>query len=153
MSGLTVALTADEAGDDQCCDFDLKTRLIIGCISVVLGVVFSFLSFISFSSGDLTTFAIIYTLGIVCSVTGSFFFAGPKKHIEKLKEVAHIVSTIVLIGSIIMVFVSAFGFKSTGLSVLFVIVEVVALFFFLLTLKTLAWKAFKGFFSKLFNCN
>lgn len=152
MSGLTMALTADEPGDEECCDFNLKTRMIIGCVACALGVLFSFLSFISFTSGDHGVFAVIYTIGIVCTITGSFFFAGPKKHIEKMKELAHLVSTIVLIGSVIMVFVSALGIKSTGLAVFFVIVEVIALFFFLLTLKTLAWKAFKGFFSKIFSC-
>ncbi|KAH0789389.1 Vesicle transport protein SFT2B [Histomonas meleagridis] len=151
MSTLGMALTGDN-DDEGCCDLSFKTRVIAGVICSAVGILFSFLSFISFSSGDLAIFAVVYTLGIVASVGGSFFIAGPKKHFQKLKEMAHLVSSIVLVGAIVMVFISAFAVKSTALAVIFVIVEVFALFFFMLTLNTVGWTAFKAFVSKIFKC-
>lgn len=156
MSSMSIGLNAMEDKDDKCCDLSLKQRFIYGGICMGVGILLSILSFISFASGDLATFAIIYSLGTVASVCGSFFIVGPRKHIDAFKnetlKVPHMVSTGVLVGAIIMVFISALAIKSTALAIIFVIVELVALVFFTITLKELLWKAVKAFFNKIFKC-
>lgn len=153
MSSVTEFMNQDSnKDDDKLCDLSLKQRYIAGGICMGIGILFSFLSFICFASGDLATFAIIYSIGTVAAVAGSFFIAGPKTHIKAFKIVAHIVSSAVLVGAIIMVFVSALAIDSTALAVIFVIVELVALIFFSLTLKELTWKAAKAFITKIFTC-
>lgn len=156
MSAISVGLNAMDDKEDQCCDLTFKQRLIGGGICMGVGILLSILSFISFASGDLTTFAIIYTLGTIASIAGSFFIVGPKKHMEAFKDetlrIPHIVSTGVLVGCILMVFISALAIKSTALAIIFVIAELIALVFFTLTLKKVMWTAFKTLFNKCFKC-
>lgn len=156
MSAMSIGLNAMEDKDDPCCDLSFKQRIIGACISMGIGILLSILSFISFASGDLTTFAIIYTLGTIASIAGSFFIVGPKKHLEAFKDetlrVPHLISTCVLGGCIVMVFISALAIKSTALSIIFVIAELVALVFFTITLKKLLWTGVKAFFTKCFKC-
>jgi hypothetical protein len=151
----TGLFSAFEDKDDKCCDLDLKTRMIIGAIASGFGVLFGILAFVKIR--EMTTFAILYTISIVCAVVASFFFAGPKKHITALKEcVAHLISTIVLVVAVVGIFVFAFALKGkssqVALVVIMFLVEVVALLFFYITLYPLAWKAVKAFVGKIFKC-
>jgi hypothetical protein len=151
--------SARDDKDDRCCDLDLTTRLICGAVATGLGVLFAILAFVTLADSTVT-FAILYTVSIAAAVIASFFFAGPKKHIAQLKECpAHLVSSIILILAMILIFIGAFAFDpekqhSAQLAVVIIafIVELVALFFFYLTLYPLPWKAFKAFVSKIFKC-
>ena len=120
------------------------------------GVILSICSFFSLASGDLTTFAVIYSLGTITTMGSSFFFAGPKRHLEALKEItAHVVSLAVVVGAIIMVFIGALGIKGSGgtaVAIIFVIVQVIGLVFFTVTLKKVTWMAVKAFLKKLACC-
>lgn len=147
MSG-TVGLTLLEDKEDECCNLDYKTRLIGGAICTGVGVLFTVLSFITFATSDLSTFAIIYSIGTILAVAASFFFLGPKKHFERMKSVAHMVSSVILIVAIILVFIGAFAAKSAAMAIIFVIVQIVALVFFYITLKETLWRIVKGFFGK-----
>ncbi|OHT06793.1 Vesicle transport protein SFT2A [Tritrichomonas foetus] len=153
MASITESIANLADKDDNCCDMSMKTRFIAGGCCIAAGFLLSFLSFISLATFDITTFAIIYSLGSIAAVAGSFFIAGPKTHIAAFKILAHIVSTAVLVGAIIMVFISACAIKSTALAVIFVIVQLVAMFFFSVTLKTTTWTIVKGFITKVFSCS
>ena len=113
-------------------------------------------SFFSLASGNMQTFAIVYSLGTITTLGSSFFFAGPKRHMEAIKEIpAHAVSLAVIVGAIIMVFVSSLvieGKGGTALAVIFVLVQIVALVFFTLTFKKLTWMAAKAGLKKLASC-
>jgi membrane-anchored glycerophosphoryl diester phosphodiesterase (GDPDase) len=89
-------------------------------------------------------------------VAASFFFAGPKKHLERLKVLCHIVASVVLLLCIIMIFVFAFCIKATGaraaLVIITLLVEIVALIFFYVTLNKIMWAAVKAFLSRCFPC-
>ena len=90
------------------------------------------------------------------SIAGSFFIVGPKRHLEAFKDetlrIPHLVATCVLAGCIVMVFISALAIKSTALSIIFVIFELIALVFFTITLKKILWTGVKTFFTKCFKC-
>lgn len=158
MSTLTTGLTMMEDKDDQCpcCDMSFKTRIIGGCICSGIGVLLSVFSFVSFASGDLSMFAILYTLGTIVAMAGSFFFAGPKRHWERLKDTrAHLISLIVLVIALIMVFVGIFGVKGTGgtaIAVIFLLVQLIAFFFFTVTLNKVTWAAVRGCLTKVLTC-
>ncbi|OHS99517.1 Vesicle transport protein SFT2B [Tritrichomonas foetus] len=149
MSQFTEVLNGDDK-EDNCLNMSFKTRLIAGGICIGCGILLSFLSFISISSP--TTFAIFYTLGTICAIGGSFFIAGPKTHIKALKFMPHAISTGVLVACIIMVFISALAIDSMILSILFVIGELIAVFFFTATLKETTWAIVKNFLKKVFSC-
>lgn len=158
MSTLTTGLTMMDDKDDQCpcCDMSFKTRIIGGCICSGIGIILSLFSFVSFASGDLAMFAIIYTLGTLVALAGSFFFAGPKRHWERLKDcLAHTISLVVLVAALIMVFIGIFAVKGDGgtaIAIIFLLVQLVAFFFFTVTLNKVTWAAVKGCLKKVLTC-
>lgn len=156
MATITAGLTMLEDKDDKCCDMSMKTRIIAGAICAAVGVIMSICSFFSLASGKLSTFAIVYSLGTITTMASSFFFAGPKRHVEALKEIpAHVVSLAVVVGAIIMVFIGALGVGGKGgtaMAIIFVVVQVVGLVFFTITLKKVTWMAVKAVLKKFLCC-
>lgn len=156
MSAMSIGLNALDDKDDNCCDLSFKQRLIGGCICMGCGVILSICSFICIATGNLSGFAIIYALGTIASIAGSFFIVGPKKHLEAFKDqetkIPHIVATACLVFFIIMIFVSVFALDNTPLAIIFVILELLALALFTITLKKVIWLAVKKFFQTCFNC-
>jgi small-conductance mechanosensitive channel len=148
---------AGESKDDDCdpCNMTFKQRVIGGCICSGVGIVFGFLSFVGFLVGNTKLFAVLYTISTVMAVGASFFFAGPKKHRDRLKCPAHVVSLVVLIVGIVGVFAAVLaigGSLGTALAVVSLIVEIVALIFFYITLYAIAWTAVKAFFKRICKC-
>lgn len=137
--------------DDKCCDLSMKTRFIASAVLGIIGVVLSVISFFTFYT-SIPTFVVIFTLGTICSVAGTFFSSGPRKQIEKLKEKEHLIATICLVLSFILVFIAAFAIKHVAACVVFVILEVVAYVFFYITLFPGGVKAIKAIVKTIFKC-
>jgi hypothetical protein len=153
-------LTAMEDKDDKCpcCEMSCKTRIIGGIICSGIGTVFAIIGWITLivNAGDLTPFGVLYTISIIAAVAASFFFAGPKKHLERCKVLCHIVASAALLGCIVLVFVFAFAIKDKSGRVAMVIIafigEVVSLIFFYITLNRIMWAAAKAFLGRCFPC-
>mmetsp|Transcript_44011 Transcript_44011/g.87984 ORF Transcript_44011/g.87984 Transcript_44011/m.87984 type:complete len:120 (+) Transcript_44011:66-425(+) len=59
-------------GADTCCPSLTFRERVQGCIAcLIVGFVISFLGFISFWTGNITAFAILYTLGNIVSICAS----------------------------------------------------------------------------------
>ena len=72
-------------GSDTCCpNLDWSTRLqgCIGCFLIGLGI--SLAGWIYLIQGDITAFAIIYTIGNVVTLSSSFFLWGPRRQWKKM---------------------------------------------------------------------
>ncbi|KAG2348518.1 SFT2-domain-containing protein [Suillus weaverae] len=86
----------------------------VGCL--VIGFALSLLGSILLFLGQLGSFAVLYTIGILVSLVGTGFVIGMFKPVR-------IIATVVFLGSVGLVFVGAFVLKN---EVLFVIVEYLA---------------------------
>ena len=151
----TITFMEDREDPCPCCEMSFNTRLIGACVCSGIGMLLSVGSFIAIATGSLSTFAVIYSLGTIVAVAGSFFVASPEKHFERLKVVAHSVSLGVLVASIVMVFVGAYaigGIGGTVFAIIFVIVQIVALALFTITLNQVAWAATKTLLGKILTC-
>lgn len=146
-----MASLTDMAGskEDDCCDLGFKTRMIMGIISTVVSCVFTFLSFIPFAKKQMPTFAVIYIIGAIGSILSSAFFAGPKKHLAALKKIPHLISAICLILCFVLVLGIGIGTGNTAATVIFVVLQWVAMGFYFITLTDLGFKAIKTMFSAL----
>lgn len=154
---MTSPITFLEDRDDPCpcCEMSFNTRLIGALICSGVGMLLSVGSFIAAATGSLSTFAVIYSLGTLLALGGSFFVAGPKKHLEKLKCIAHSVSLAVICVAIICVFLAACqlgGTSGTILAIVFVIVQACALVVFTLTLNEVAWAGAKSLLGNCLKC-
>jgi len=134
----------------ECLDLSAKTRLMGGVISSIVSFVFCWLSFIPFARGDNATFATIYTIGSLAGIFSSLFYAGFKKHIQKMKDMPHAISAACLIISFILVLVFGIKVQSKILVILALICQWVSTFFFYVTLFPGGFTCVKAVFNFIF---
>ncbi|KAF8522132.1 SFT2-domain-containing protein [Hysterangium stoloniferum] len=95
-----------------------------GCLAI--GFVLSLLASILLFLGQLSMFALLYTIGTIISLVGTGFLIGFFKQLKLMFKPVRVVATIVFIGSIGLVFVGAFVIGSEVLCIVFVIIEYLA---------------------------
>jgi hypothetical protein len=98
--------------------FKERVKGCIGCFFV--GMVISLLSFVSWWTGNIPLFAILYTLGNVISLTGSGFLMGPKRQFRNMTRARRRWAAGVYLGSMILTLIVAFTMnpKAGGTSLL-----------------------------------
>jgi hypothetical protein len=101
-----------------------------------LGFVFTFLGF--FVGG--AKFAVLYALGTICAIGGSFFLWGPMSQLKKSFDPDRRVSSIILIFCIICVIV--FAFIQFVVCIIFVILQYVAYIYYTICMLPYGRKIF-----------
>ncbi|KAL4074641.1 Got1/Sft2-like family-domain-containing protein [Scleroderma yunnanense] len=89
----------------------------VGCL--IIGFALSILGSILLFLGQLGSFAVLYTIGILVSLAGTGFLIGMFKPVRLL-------ATVLFLGSIGLVFVGAFVLGNEVLCIVFVIIEYLA---------------------------
>ncbi|OAV87501.1 hypothetical protein PTTG_04960 [Puccinia triticina 1-1 BBBD Race 1] len=85
------------------------------------GFAVSMIGSILFVFGSLVSFALLYTLGILISLTGTGFLIGFARQIKTMFKPVRVVATVLFLGCVIMVFVSAFAIKNDVLVLVFAV--------------------------------
>lgn len=83
----------------------------VGCL--IAGFVMSLLGSILLVTGSLATFAVLYSVGVVVSLTGTGFLLGFMKQFKQMFNKVRVAFTAAMVASFIMVWVSAFAIDST----------------------------------------
>ncbi|KAG2133872.1 SFT2-domain-containing protein [Suillus cothurnatus] len=96
----------------------------IGCL--IIGFALSLLGSVLLFLGQLGSFAVLYTIGILVSLVGTGFVIGFASQIKLMFKPVRIIATVVFLGSVGLVFVGAFVLKNEILCIIFVIVEYLA---------------------------
>jgi len=96
----------------------------VGCL--IIGFALSILGSILLFLGQLGSFAVLYTIGILVSLAGTGFLIGFFTQIKLMFKPVRLVATIVFLGSIALVFVGAFVLGNEVLCIVFVIIEYLA---------------------------
>jgi len=96
----------------------------IGCL--IIGFALSILGSILLFLGQLGSFAVLYTIGVLVSLAGTGFLIGFVTQIKMMFKPVRLVATIVFLGSIGLVFVGAFVLGNEVLCIVFVIIEYLA---------------------------
>ncbi|KAG2075981.1 SFT2-domain-containing protein [Suillus decipiens] len=96
----------------------------VGCL--IIGFALSLLGSILLFLGQLGSFAVLYTIGILVSLVGTGFVIGFASQIKLMFKPVRIIATAVFLGSVGLVFVGAFVLKNEVLCIIFVIVEYLA---------------------------
>ncbi|XP_064541054.1 vesicle transport protein SFT2A [Drosophila montana] len=105
-----------------------STRIKAFCICFVLGMVLSFLGSIAlFLHRGIVVFAVFYTIGNLVSMASTCFLMGPIKQIKKMFAETRLIATSIVIVSIVMTFVSAIVLKKAGLTLIFIIIQSLAM--------------------------
>lgn len=125
-----------------------STRIQGFIIMFVLGFIMSFLSTIIFwIGGSLIIFAILYTLGNVCSIGSTMFLMGPVSQVKKMFAATRLIATIIMLVSLVLTLVSALVLKNPPLCLIFVIIQFFALLWYSISYIPFARDAVKKIFS------
>ncbi|KAH9816900.1 Got1/Sft2-like family-domain-containing protein [Melampsora americana] len=90
-----------------------------GCLAG--GFIVSVIGAIMFIFGNVASFAFLYVLGIVISMTGTGFLIGFGRQIKTMFKPVRLIASILFLSCIIMVFISAFVLKLDILVIVFAI--------------------------------
>lgn len=109
-----------------------KTRVIGWLACSITGWVLSLIITFVFvlSNFDVVAYALIYSLGQILNITGSCFLSTPQGHCKDMSKKHRIIPSIVYIVSIIATIVIAVATKIKGLVFLFLIIQVVAYYWY-----------------------
>lgn len=123
------------AGSKECCGFKLswKQRFYGWMICFLVGVVFSIGGCIALFLKDYTAFVLMVTGGTIISLLSSLFLSGPMKQIKNMFKETRYIATTVLFISIILTIVAALALKIIILAILFLIIQELALTWYMLT--------------------
>ncbi|KAG6379128.1 SFT2-domain-containing protein [Boletus reticuloceps] len=94
--------------------------------SLIFGFVLSLLGSILLFVGQLGSFAVLYTIGIIISLVGTGFLIGFGSQIKLMFKPVRVLATIIFLASIGLVYVGAFVIKSEVRPPIFVIIEYLA---------------------------
>jgi hypothetical protein len=114
----------------------------VGCLAI--GFVLSILGTLMLWIGGLWSFAVLYTLGNIISLVGTGFLIGFFKQVKLMFKPVRVVATLLLFGSIGLVFVAAFVLGNALLCLIFCIVEFLAYTWYSLSYIPYARSAVKG---------
>jgi len=102
-------------GSDTCCPSLTFRERVQGCVACILiGFVISFLGFISFWTGHVATFAILYTLGNIISICSSGFLFGPMRQLRNMGRAKRRVAVAIYLGAMLLTLVLAFCLPKVG---------------------------------------
>ncbi|XP_075159416.1 vesicle transport protein SFT2A [Haematobia irritans] len=105
-----------------------STRIKGFCICFVLGLLLSFLgSLMLFLHVGVVAFAVFYTLGNIISMTSTCFLMGPVNQLKKMFSDTRLIATCIVIFAIIMTLIAALVLKKPGLTLIFIIIQSLAM--------------------------
>ena len=106
---------------------------------------------IGFFLGKTSKFAFLYTAGNIISIVGILFLVGPARQLKNMSDPHRRWSSLAFIVSIIMTLVSVYVFKSKILTIIFVVIQLFAYIWYVLSYipygRDILKKCLKGLFS------
>ena len=114
----------------------LKERLIAFGVCVCIGIVLDILSWFSvvkIIAGKPETFAICFSLGVLVSMAGSGFLIGFKRQCRMMFKPSRFLTTFIFLCALALTLIAALILKSRLLTLVFMIIEIVAYVWYVLS--------------------
>lgn len=135
--------------DNEICPSLTLTQRIIGFVcALCVGFIFAIISWVAVFNQDWTLFGIGITLSNLCAIGGSMFIAGPKKQAKKMFEETRWIATTVYLVAMVLTLVMALAVKNGPVTILFCIIQYLAMIWYGLSFIPYARTAVK----KMFGC-
>jgi hypothetical protein len=133
---------------ESCCPkLSMKERAIGWLVCSVTGWVVSIIASISLvTSDDIIAFAILYSVGQILNICGSIFLSTPKGQWKAMTNKSRLVTSLVYIVSIILTLVIALTTKIKSLVFLFLIIQVLAYYWYTISFIPFGHRLAKGIF-------
>lgn len=152
MKFVSAYTSLTENKDDLCCpDLSLEQRLIGFSICFILGLIVEFLSLGSFFlifTGNASRFAILFSLGNILSISGTFFLIGPKRQLKNMTDKTRLFTSLIFFISIAMTFVAVYVFDSWLITILCVACQFASYIWYVLSYIPYGRQCCKGCLKK-----
>ncbi|RNA28115.1 vesicle transport SFT2A [Brachionus plicatilis] len=112
----------------------------------VFGYLISFISTSLLLTIGLVPFAVLYTIGNMCSMLSTLFLMGPVSQLKKMFASTRIIATIIVLISIVCTLLCAFLLKNPLLCILCVLIQFFAMLWYSISYIPFARDAVKKFF-------
>ena len=130
-----------------CCIVEIHYDFIKGFFLLISGVFICLLATIMFSlTFNLYTFGILYSLGNVVAVASTMFLMGPFKQLKLMFSEKRWMASVAMILCLVATLLSAFVLGKKGLTILFCILQFLAMTWYSLSYIPFARDAVKKFF-------
>jgi hypothetical protein len=137
MKFVSAYTSLTENKEDLCCPtLTFQERMIGFGVCFVVGILIEFLSFgslIGLFSGNASRFAILFSLGNIISITGTFFLIGPKRQLKNMTDKKRLFTTLIFVASVAMTIISVYVFESWLLTILCVSIQFMAYIWYVLS--------------------
>lgn len=154
MDKLRRALSGDENYDedsstgifnnlDSSVTLSWSTRLKAFAACFVLGMVFTFCGTFALFMSNITKFAVFYTIGNIISLASTCFLMGPFNQLKKMFASTRIIATILVFVMLGLTLFSSFYLKKAALSLIFIVLQFLALTWYSLSYVPFARDAVK----------
>lgn len=113
-----------------------KERIIGFLFCFALGYLIQFFSmgsFIKVLTGKPDKFAVLFTLGNIVSICGTFFLVGPQRQLEYMKSPHRKITSLVFVISLAMTLISVYVLKMKILVIVFVVIQFCAYVWYVLS--------------------
>ncbi|XP_014677572.1 PREDICTED: vesicle transport protein SFT2A-like isoform X2 [Priapulus caudatus] len=78
----------------------------------------------------MVVFAVCYTIGNIIALSGTFFLMGPLSQLKKMFAMTRLIATIVMLVALVLTLMAALWWDNPGLTILFVIIQFVAMLWY-----------------------
>uniref|UniRef100_A0A1E1WZ89 Vesicle transport protein n=1 Tax=Amblyomma aureolatum TaxID=187763 RepID=A0A1E1WZ89_9ACAR len=124
-----------------------STRVKGFAICFVLGFVFSLVGSVAMAfPGGLKMFGAFYTLGNITALCSTLFLMGPANQIKKMFAPTRAIATCVMLGFFVLTLLAAFWWKNALLTIIFCIIQFLAMTWYSLSYIPFARDAVKKCF-------
>ncbi|XP_040575358.1 vesicle transport protein SFT2A [Lepeophtheirus salmonis] len=108
-----------------------KTRLKGFVVCFAIGCFISILSTITLAlNGGLIKFAVLYSIGNIISLLSTCFLMGPLKQIKNMFAPTRAFATVIMLVTLLLTLLSALAFHKKGLTILFCIIQYLAMIWY-----------------------
>lgn len=134
--------------NESCCPkLTLKQRVVGWVACSVIGWVLSIFATISLlTSSDAVTFAVLYSIGQMLNIAGSVFLSTPQGQWKAMTNKSRLITSIVYVLSIVLTLVIALTTNIKPLVFLFLIIQVLAYYWYTISFIPFGQKLAKGIF-------
>lgn len=130
---LDAAEGATSTNESLCPSLSWKTR-ITGCAGcIILGMLFSILSWVTVFLGDYVFFGVLFTMGNCLSIGGTLFLAGPVRQVKNMFNESRWIATIVYLVMMVMTVLAAVLLHNGGLVIILCLLQYVAMWWYFLS--------------------
>lgn len=125
----------EEDAFEQCWPkLSYRKRITGWIVCSVIGWVLSLMGTITLALSDsIVAFAVLYSIGQIINIVGSCFLSTPKGQWKAMKKKERRIASIIYISSIIATLVVAFATKIKGLVFLFLVIQMAAYYWYMIT--------------------